>query len=183
MIATPTYCPHPEKVPATGCISIIGMAGAGKTTIGRELSVLIGWAQLDADHLIEASYGTPLQAISTSMDKEAFLDIEAEIISLINLRRCIISTGGSAVYRERAMLHLQSLGPVIYIAVPLPEILKRIARKPERGMAMAPGQTIEDLFHERTALYERFATFTVQGGDAPAATYAEEIARWLAEKP
>lgn len=182
MSGTVQYTPHPEKVSPSGCISIIGMAAAGKTTIGRELSALIGWSQVDADHLIEATYGAILQDISTSMGKEEFLDLEAEIITLLNVRHCIISTGGSAVYREKAMRHLRSLGPVIYIAVPLPVILKRIARKPERGLAINPGQTIEDLYNERVRLYERFADYTVEGGEAPALSYAETIARWLAEK-
>lgn len=182
MSKSPVYSPHPDKVSPIGCISIIGMAGAGKTTIGRELSALIGWAQLDADNVIEAAYGSILQGISTSMSKEAFLDLEGDIISLLNVRHCIISTGGSAVYREKAMQHLRSLGPVVYIAVPLPVILKRIARKPERGLAIDPGQTVEDLYNERVRLYEKYATHTVEGGEAPAAVYAEKIARWLAVK-
>lgn len=182
MSSSPAYCPHPDKVSPRGCISIIGMAGAGKTTIGRELSVFTGWGQLDADNVIEATYGASLQAISTSMSKEAFLDLEGDIISTLTVRHCIISTGGSAVYRERAMRHLATLGPIIYIAVPLPVILKRIARKPERGLAINPGQTVEDLYNERVRLYETYADFTVGGGEAPAAVYAEKIARWLAKK-
>ena len=182
MSTAPAYSPHPDKVSASGCISIIGMAAAGKTTIGRELSSLIGWAQIDADNVIEAGYGAILQTISTSIDKEAFLDIEGGVISMLNVRHCIISTGGSAVYRDKAMQHLRSLGPVIYIAVPLPIILKRIARKPERGLAINPGQTVEDLYNERVRLYERYADYTLHGGDAPAGVYAEKIARWLSEK-
>ncbi len=179
-MSTPLYTPHPEKVSPRGCISIIGMAAAGKTTIGRELSALIDWPQVDADHVIESTYGVNLQALSTSVGKEEFLDIEGSIIALLTVKRCIISTGGSAVYREAAMRHLRSLGPLIYIAVPLPVILRRIARKPERGLAIAPGQTVEDLYHERVKLYETFADYTVAGGEAPATVYAETIAAWLA---
>lgn len=178
----PHYAPHPSKVSPTGCISIIGMAAAGKTTIGRELSALIGWPQVDADHIIESTYGASLQEISTSMSKEDFLDIEGEIISRINVRRTIISTGGSAVYRQQAIQKLKTLGPVIYILVPLPIILERIARKPDRGLAIAPGQTVEDLYNERARLYEAAADFTVEGGTAPASAYAQMIAVWLAEK-
>lgn len=178
-----TFIPHPDKLPPQGCVSLIGMAAAGKTTIGRELSALTGWGQLDADSLIESSYGAILQTIATSLDKEAFLDLEGAIISLINVKRCIISTGGSAVYRDKAMAHLRSLGPVVYIAVPLPVILKRIARKPERGLAIAPGQTVEDLYEERVRLYEKYADFTVQGGEEPASAYAESILNWMAAKP
>ena len=180
--AASLYVPHPDKVAPDGCISIIGMAAAGKTTIGRELSALIGWPQVDADHVIESTYGAGLQEISTSMSKEDFLDIEGGVISRINLKRTIISTGGSAVYRQHAIQRLKSLGPVIYVLVPLSIILERIARKPDRGLAIAPGQTVEDLYNERTRLYEAAADYTVKGGLRPAITYAHAIGAWLAEK-
>jgi shikimate kinase len=177
---TPEFTPHPGKAGPQSCISIVGMAAAGKTTIGRELAALIGWPQIDTDNVIEATYGTRLQHITDKLDKEGFLDLEGEIISRLNVRRCVISTGGSAVYRDFAVQHLKSLGPVIYIRVSLPIILERFARKPERGMAMNPGQTIEDLYAERARLYETAADFTIQGGQAPASEYARDIARWLA---
>lgn len=175
------YTPHPSKVAPDGCVSIIGMAAAGKTTIGRELSALIAWPQIDADHVIEATYGVELQGVCDVTDKEEFLDLEGAIISRLNVRRCIVSTGGSAVYRDDAIRYLKQLGPVVYIKVSLPVILERIARKPERGLAIAPGQTVEDLYNERIRLYEAAADFTVVGGKGPAATYAESIARWLSE--
>lgn len=183
MHSMPPYSPHPGKVAPAGCVSIIGMAAAGKTTIGRELSDLIGWPQVDTDHMIESTYGASLQDISTSMSKEAFLDLEGEIISAINLRRAVISTGGSAVYRQRAMRKLHSLGPIIYIRVSLPIIVDRIARKPDRGLAIAPGQSMEDLYNERTRLYEAAADFIVEGGNAPAEEYAHAVAVWLTREP
>jgi len=177
---TPEFTPHPGKVGPQGCISIVGMAAAGKTTVGRELAALLDWPQIDTDNVIEATYGARLQRIADKLDKERFLDLEGEIISSLNIRRCIISTGGSAVYRDFAVQHLKSLGPIIHINVALPIILERFARKPDRGMAMNPGQTIEDLYAERSRLYEAAADFTVQGGQAPASEYARIIARWLA---
>lgn len=181
MNSTPPYNPHPSKVAPDGCISIIGMAAAGKSTIGRELAALIDWPQIDADNVIEATYGADLQTVTEYLDKESFLDLECAVISRMNLKRCIISTGGSAVYRNEAIRYLKEFGPVVYIAVPLPIILERIARKPERGLAINPGQTVEDLYNERVALYEAAADFTIEGGTAPASSYAEGIARWLAE--
>lgn len=176
---TPEFTPRPEKLGPQSCISIVGMAAAGKTTVGRELAALIGWPQIDTDNVIEATYGARLQRITDALNKEGFLDLEGEIISHLNVRRCVISTGGSAVYREAAVTHLKSLGPIVYIRVPLPIILERFARKPERGMAMNPGQTIEALYEERARLYEAAADLIVEGGQAPAAEYAREIALWL----
>ena len=179
-MGTPEFTPLPGKIGPQGCVSIVGMAAAGKTTIGRELAALLDWPQLDTDNVIEAIYGARLQRITDQLNKEGFLDLEGEIISRLNVRRCIISTGGSAVYRDFAIQHLKSLGPVIYIRVPLPVILERFARRPERGMAMNPGQTIEDLYAERARLYEAAADLTIQGGQGPASEYARGIARWLA---
>ena len=176
------FVPHPGKISPEGCISLIGMAAAGKTTIGRELSQLIDWPQMDADHLIEATYGGELQQIANLLSKEAFLDLEARIICSIKVQHTIISTGGSVVYRAKSMVHLAKLGPIIYIDAPLDTILKRIARKPDRGLAIAPGQTIEDLFNERKQLYEASTTLRILGGDEPPSLYAHKAVELLQEK-
>ena len=173
------FVPHPDKVSPRGAVVIIGMAGAGKTTIGRELSNIIGWPQIDCDHLIESTYGANLQEVTNRLTKDEFLDLEGLVIRSLKIQHAIISTGGSVVYRPKTMEYLSSLGPIIYIDVSLPIILERIARKPERGLAIAPGQTIEDLYNERMVLYRRFADFAVKGGDAHPGKYAAEIAAWL----
>ena len=173
--------PHLSPPSRAGCVVVIGMAASGKTTVGRELAQLLGLPQMDADNLIESMYGASLQAVTERMSKEEFLDLECAVIRRINVRNMIISTGGSVIYRHEAMEHLARLGPIVYIAVPLDVILQRIARKPERGLAIAPGQTIEDLYNERRALYEKYADVTVEGGDAPAQEYARRIALKLSE--
>ncbi|MDR1947333.1 MAG: shikimate kinase [Desulfovibrio sp.] len=170
---------NPARVPPDASLIIIGMAGAGKTTVGQELASLLNMPQLDTDHIIEAYYGTDLQAISDSMSKKDFLDLECAVIMRLNLKKCVISTGGSVVYREQAVRHLKKMGPLIHISVPLPIIVERIARRPQRGLAISPGQTLEDLYNERAALYAGAADFTVEGGHAPAAVYAGRIAHML----
>jgi shikimate kinase len=175
----PRYAVDPEIVPPGASLIMIGMAAAGKTTIGQELAALLDMPQLDTDHIIEAHYGTDLQTISESMSKDAFLDIECAVIMRLNLKHCVISTGGSAIYRAPAVGHLKTLGPLIHISVPLPIIRERIDRKPERGLAINPDQTLEELYNERAALYAAVADFTVEGGHAPAAVYADKIACML----
>jgi shikimate kinase len=139
------------------CITLISMAGAGKSTVGGQLARLLHWKLMDTDQLIEAVYGVPLQDITDKLGKEAFLDVEATVICAIKAHRVVLATGGSVVYRENAMAHLHSLGPIAYLDVPLPVILERIARNPLRGLAIAPGQSVEDLFREREALYIHYA--------------------------
>jgi shikimate kinase len=144
------------------CLVLIGMAACGKSAVGRKTAEILKYAHLDTDHLIEATYGSRLQNIVDKLDKESFLDIEAQVICSINARRAVISTGGSAVYRPQAMKRLAQMGVIVYIDVSLPLIMERIARKPNRGIAIAPGQTIEELFLERKALYGKWADVTVK---------------------
>lgn len=167
------------KIPQDLCISIVGMAAAGKTRIGAEIARILGWAHVDADHLIESIYGARLQEITDVMSKDEFLDLEAHVICKIRLKRAVISTGGSVVYREAAVEHLKTLGPILHLDVPLDIILERIARKPDRGLAIAPGQTIEDLFNERHLLYRKAAQLTVKGGEDSPQTYAAEAVKLL----
>ena len=158
------------------CISLIGMAGVGKSTIGMLLARELDWAFVDSDHLIEALYGTRLQTITDELGKEAFLDVEDGVVSSLRLQRTVIATGGSVVYRERCMRRLQEMGPIIYLDAPLEIIEERIARNPQRGLAIAPGQSIADIFYEREALYRRYATLSVE---ASGITPAESARRAL----
>lgn len=143
------------------CITIIGMAGAGKSTVGKTLAHHLNWAFVDTDHIIEATYATKLQNVADSLSKEEFLDTEASIVQSCFFNRTVIATGGSVVYREKTMEHLANLGICVYLKVDLNLILERIAKNPERGLAIAPGQTIEDLFHERELLYQKYANITL----------------------
>ncbi|MCL1890330.1 MAG: homoserine kinase [Desulfovibrionaceae bacterium] len=177
-----------NSIPERTCLILIGMAGAGKTRMGLELARLLDWAHVDADSLMEAAYGTNLQHLVDQMDRESFLDLEAAIIQNIRLQRCVISTGGSVVYREKSMKYLRGLGPVLSLDVPLSIILERIARRPDRGLVIGPGQTVEELFHERRLLYEKYSSMTIKGGNRPAQDYArqampeilETLRRWAA---
>ena len=157
------------------CITLIGMAASGKSTVGRAVAEQIGWASVDTDFLIESAYGARLQDITDRLDKEAFLDVECRIILSLRMQRAVLATGGSVVYRPEAMRYLASLGPVVFLDVPLEIILERIARKPDRGLAIAPGQTVEDLFREREALYRRWASCRVVAGDIEVSEVARAV--------
>lgn len=139
------------------CIILIGMAAAGKTTLATRLAQELGWACMDSDSLIESLYGARLQDITDAMDKETFLDVECETILSIRASRCVIATGGSVIYRPKAMEHLASLGPIIHVRASLQSVEDRIARNPDRGLVIAPGQSLANLFAERQPLYERAA--------------------------
>lgn len=167
------------RVKPEGCVTLIGMAGSGKTTVGKALAAELGWVQVDVDHVIEAAYGTRLQDVTDSMSKEEFLDVEADVVCKLNVQRTVLSPGGSAVYRQRAVDHLRSLGPIVFLDVPTPTLVYRISLNPERGLAIAPGQTIEDLIAERAAMYDAAADFHLKADGLDPQECAKAIVDWL----
>ncbi|MBQ7608293.1 MAG: shikimate kinase [Desulfovibrionaceae bacterium] len=139
------------------CISLIGMPGAGKTTIGKRLANRLRWPYIDSDHVIEACYGHRLQDVVDATDKQGFIELEARIVQSLRIRRCVLGTGGSVVYSDEAMTYLSACGCIVYLDVPLETLADRIAANPDRGIACAPGQTLADLYAERVALYHKWA--------------------------
>ncbi len=164
---------RPEK--DEPCITLIGMAGSGKSTIGMALAKYMDYAFMDTDYLIESAYGTDLQSVADALPGDAFLDMEERFICSLRASRTIIATGGSVVYREAAMKHLHSMGPVVCLDASLETIQKRIALNPQRGLVIAPGQTIADLYAERMALYTKYADLHCDTSKSPG-----ECAAWIA---
>ncbi len=173
------FTPHKAQSHKTPCITLIGMPGVGKSTVGTSLAKELSWSFVDSDYVIESIYGVPLQKVADALSKEEFLDMEMQVVASLRLFRTVIATGGSVVYRETAMAHLRSLGPIVYLRAPLDMLLERIARNPDRGIAIAPGQTIEDLFKERTALYEAYAHCTLDVNDFTPEECAQHIVHVL----
>ena len=145
--------------------TFIGMPGAGKSCMGLSVAKKLHMALIDTDRLIEKEVGMKLQAIIDERGLSEFKRIEEETLLSITADRTIISTGGSAIYYERAMEHLKSLGPVIYLYTSLDTVIRRIGDFSARGVALAPGQTLEALYAERTALYKKYADITVDCDD------------------
>jgi len=161
------------------CIILIGMAGCGKSTVGRAVAEQLGLAHVDTDWLIESVYGACLQDITDSMSKEEFLDMECSVIASLNLRKSVVSTGGSVIYRESAMKHLKSMGVLVHLDPSLTIIKERIARHPDRGIAIAPGQTIEDLYVEREDLYHKWADWSLQNDGFALEQTVQAVTGWL----
>ena len=144
-------------------ISFIGMAGCGKTTIGKALSIELSLTYVDTDKLIENQFKQSLEDIKQSNGYKFVRKAEEEIILGLKNNIEIISTGGSAVYSESAMSHLQSFSKIIYISTPLNIIKERIGDGQGRGFAAPNEMSIEDVFYERELLYNKWADKTVDG--------------------
>ena len=136
---------------------LIGMPGAGKSTVGRLLSASLDRPFLDTDELLESRRGKPLQEIIDGVGVDRFCELEAELILSLDREGEVIATGGSVVYRQEAMDHLQDGGLVVYLAARLETVRRRVTDPHSRGIAMAAGQSLADLYRERTPLYERYA--------------------------
>ena len=142
-------------------IILIGMPGAGKSTIGVLLAKSLLMDFVDTDLLIQKKYKTSLCDIINSKGIEEFLKIENDVISSWSFLNCIIATGGSAVYGKEAMEHFRKIGTVVYLKLPYEEIAERVGDLNARGVSLMPGQTLLDLYRERTPLYEKYAHITV----------------------
>ena len=139
-------------------IILIGMPGVGKSTIGVILAKVLGYQFLDADLLIQKSEGKLLKDIIAEKGTEGFIQVENRVNSRIEAENAIIATGGSVVYGKEAMEHLKSIGTVVYLKQSLPVLEKRLRNIRNRGVVLKKGQTLKDLYRERTALYEKYAT-------------------------
>ena len=139
------------------------MAGCGKTTIGKALSIELSLTYVDTDKLIENQFKQSLEDIKQSNGYKFVRKAEEEIILGLKNNIEIISTGGSAVYSESAMSHLQSFSKIIYISTPLSIIKERIGDGQGRGFAAPNEMSIEDVFYEREPLYNKWADKTVDG--------------------
>jgi shikimate kinase len=103
-----------------------------------------------------------LQDIIDTDGFDALCKIEEEVLHGLSVKNCVIATGGSAVYSDRAMAHLKSDGLVIFLDVDLSTLESRIHDFRTRGLAIRPGQGFTDLFHERFALYTKYADITIR---------------------
>ena len=142
-------------------IILIGMPGAGKSTIGVVLAKKLGYDFLDSDLLIQKETGRRLQELIQEKGIDGFNEIENRINSSICVDHHIIATGGSAVYGEAAMLHFKESGIIIYLKLSFGAIQKRLGNLKDRGVSMREEQTLFDLYEERTPLYEKYADVVI----------------------
>ena len=145
-------------------VTLIGMPGAGKSTIGIVLAKVLGYDFIDSDLLIQREEGKLLWEIMRDCGNEGFNRIEERVNSSIETRRSVIATGGSAVYSPKAMEHLQSISTVVYLKVSHSVLKLRLGDLEKRGVVLEPGQTLLDLYKQRVPLYEKYAHITVNVG-------------------
>lgn len=138
-------------------IVLIGMPGVGKSTVGVILAKVLGYQFVDSDLVIQKEEGKLLKEIIAEAGTEGFIEVENRVNASLEVTDSIIATGGSVVYGKEAMEHLCEIGTVVYLALPYEEIEKRLSDIKGRGVVLREGQTLKDLYEERTLLYKKYA--------------------------
>jgi len=156
-------------------ISLIGMPACGKSTVGVLLAKTLNMAFTDTDLLIQQAYGKFLWQILEDDGNDGFNQKEEAVIAALLCKNTCIATGGSAVYSEKAMAHLKSISKIIFIDVPIEEIIERTGDIKSRGVVIEKGKTLEELYAERLPLYKKYAGFTVKAGGKSAEKVVYEI--------
>lgn len=159
-------------------VVLIGMPGAGKSTLGIVLAKILAYDFIDADIVIQNQCDKTLQKIIDACGPEGFIEVENQILSEIKAENSIISTGGSAVYSDEAMRHLSEIGTVVYLQISYDQLVSRLSDLQERGVVLKGGigMSLRELFDERKPLYEQYAEITVDVDDLSITAAARKVA-------
>lgn len=160
-------------------VILIGMPGSGKSTVGVVLAKLLGLHFCDTDLVLQQHCGKKLQEIIRTEGDAAFFRHEEEVLAALDVQNTVIATGGSAVYSDCAMQHLKAGGKCVYLKVAADEIERRLANFSDRGVVIADGMTLADLYAERKPLYEKYADITVSAEGGTVWDTARRIAEAL----
>lgn len=142
-------------------IVLIGMPGVGKSTVGVILAKVMGYQFLDADLVIQQQEGKLLREIIEEVGADGFIQVENRVNAGLKCSKTIIATGGSVIYGREAMAHLKEIGKVVYLEVSFSTLEERLSDIKGRGVVLKEGQTLYDLYKERTPLYEKYADVRV----------------------
>lgn len=162
----------------TGNIFLVGLMGAGKTTVGKQLSRHLGKAFYDADHEIERRTGVNIPLIFELEGEAGFRKREAGVIEeLTALCNIVLATGGGAVLQAQNRHCLQRNGTVIYLRAQVAELWQRTRNDRNRPLlqGLDPRAKLEQLFVERDPLYREVADFTVDTGGQPVSVIVHHI--------
>ena len=162
-------------------IILIGMPGAGKSTVGVVLAKALGYNFVDSDLVIQKETGKRLFEIIDEVGIDEFLNIENRINAALSVEKSVVATGGSVIYGEEAMEHLKSIGKVVYLKTDYESLEKRLGNLLKRGVAIRSGNTLLDLYNERVPLYEMYADITIDTKNKGIREVVEIISKTMRE--
>ena len=160
-------------------IVFIGMPASGKSTVGVVVAKRLGYKFVDTDLVIQEVEKRLLKEIIAEEGNEGFLRIEDRVNAEIQEERAVISPGGSVVYCENAMRHYKETGMIVYLHTSYETINNRLHNAKKIGVVLKDGQTLKDLYEERSALFERYADLTISEEGRDLEETIEEVLRVL----
>lgn len=160
-------------------ITLIGMPGAGKSTVGVVLAKILGYKFLDSDLLIQERENMLLWQIIKERGIDEFMKIENDVNSRIEVDKTVIAPGGSVVYGEKAMEHLREISTVVYLYLPYEQIKSRLGDLQKRGVMLPEGWSLRDLYNERVPLYEKYAHISFESQYDDISRTARSLAQLL----
>lgn len=163
-------------------ITLIGMPGVGKSTVGVVLAKVLGYRFVDSDLEIQEQTGKLLYELIDEFGDEGFVEIENRVNSGLQVKNSVIATGGSVVYGKEAMEHLREISTVVYLRISYESLKDRLGDLQKRGVVLKPGQTLKDLMELRTPLYEKYAHITVDEENLDIRGVVEKITSALKNK-
>jgi shikimate kinase len=175
----PVRLAPPPVLTESSCLSLVGMAGSGKSTLGRMLARDLGWAHVDTDQLLEAYYGQALPDLLHNFGLEGFVEIESRVAAGIKLCRTVISTGGSVVYTAPAVDRLRLLGPVVFLRISPESFRRRLGDEGQRAFVRPESMSLDEVYAQRQPLYENAADAVLDTDEADPQTCLQQLTTWL----
>ncbi len=160
-------------------IVLIGMAGAGKSSVGAALARLLDLAFVDVDRLIEKDQQKPLQELLETLGVHGFREVEEKVLLSMGYENHVIATGGSAIYSEVGIKHLKTSSLLVLLDVSLQVLKQRVGDCSRRGLVKTSQQTFEQLLAERTPLYREYADVTLECSEHSVPEICQSINGWL----
>ena len=162
-------------------VVLIGMPGAGKSTLGVVLAKILNKHFVDTDLVIQHTCGKTLQTVIDVEGTQAFLELENQVLCDLDAANSIVATGGSAIYSDEAMKKLASNGVVVYLQISYDSLVERLVDLSDRGVVLKGGisMSLRDLYEERLPLYDHYADITVNIDDLSITAAARKVAAAL----
>lgn len=160
-------------------LTFIGMAGAGKSYIGKQVAEKLNFDFYDNDVALLKICAKPIQESLDGLGEEYFLDMEARTLieGTQGRDKLVISPGGSVIYRDSAMDHLKNISKVVYLKVPFETVERRLRDLAPRAIIGLGRKSLRELYDERQPLYEKNADLILETEKMS----SERIVRAIAE--
>ena len=172
------------RVDVAGSIFLVGMMGAGKTSVGRVLAKRLQKSFYDSDHVIEDRTGVKIPLIFDIEGEPGFRVRESAVVGeLTALHDIVLATGGGAVLGEKNRDRLRTRGTVIYLRATVRDLLNRTRHDKNRPLLQAadPRARLTELYEQRDPLYREVAHLTVDTGNQSITSLVNRLCQLLLE--